>query len=314
MSTFYSNGKLLLTGEYTVLDGALSLAIPTKYGQSLVVKPISENKIIWQSLNHKGDIWFEEDIPFENIVFPFLFEYTQSLEGRSDISKMLVKILYHTNQINSAFLSSFIETKKGLHITTRLDFPNDWGLGTSSTLINNIANWAKVDPYKLLDLTFGGSGYDIACAQHDSPLTYQLNNNSRLVKSITFNPEFKANLFFVHLNRKQNSRDSIFYYNKNKSHLTKSISEINDITTQIIACNTLTAFEILITKHETIISRLIQSDPVKSLLFSDYEGVIKSLGGWGGDFILATSKNDPSAYFKSKGYHTVISYSDMILA
>jgi mevalonate kinase len=28
---FYSNGKLLLTGEYLVLDGAKSLALPTKF-------------------------------------------------------------------------------------------------------------------------------------------------------------------------------------------------------------------------------------------------------------------------------------------
>ena len=33
--TFYSNGKLLITGEYVVLDGAKALALPTKYGQNL---------------------------------------------------------------------------------------------------------------------------------------------------------------------------------------------------------------------------------------------------------------------------------------
>ena len=31
---FYSNGKLLLTSEYVVLDGAIALAIPTRLGQS----------------------------------------------------------------------------------------------------------------------------------------------------------------------------------------------------------------------------------------------------------------------------------------
>ena len=31
--TFYSNGKLLITGEYVVLDGAKALALPTKFGQ-----------------------------------------------------------------------------------------------------------------------------------------------------------------------------------------------------------------------------------------------------------------------------------------
>ena len=47
MSTkvFYSHGKLLLTGEYVVLDGAKALAIPTNKGQYLTVKPIDEPKV-----------------------------------------------------------------------------------------------------------------------------------------------------------------------------------------------------------------------------------------------------------------------------
>ena len=59
-TSFYSNGKLLITGEYLVLDGALSLAIPTIYGQSLTVRPISEKQLVWKSLDEKGKIWFEE--------------------------------------------------------------------------------------------------------------------------------------------------------------------------------------------------------------------------------------------------------------
>jgi mevalonate kinase len=36
--TFYSNGKLLITGEYLVLDGATAFALPTKIGQNLIVE------------------------------------------------------------------------------------------------------------------------------------------------------------------------------------------------------------------------------------------------------------------------------------
>ena len=35
---FYSNGKLLITGEYLVLDGAKAFALPTKFGQNLIVE------------------------------------------------------------------------------------------------------------------------------------------------------------------------------------------------------------------------------------------------------------------------------------
>ncbi|HUH45900.1 MAG TPA: hypothetical protein VLZ54_02000, partial [Arenibacter sp.] len=57
--SFYSNGKLLITGEYLVLDGALSLAIPTLYGQSLTIRPTSEKQLSWKSVDEKGKPWFE---------------------------------------------------------------------------------------------------------------------------------------------------------------------------------------------------------------------------------------------------------------
>ena len=54
---------------------------------------------------------------------------------------------------------------------------------------------------------------------------------------------------------------------------------------------------------------------VKTQYFSDFEGSVKSLGAWGGDFALAASdmnESQISAYFSSKGFNTVISYRDMI--
>jgi len=45
LNTCYSNGKLLLTGEYLVLEGATALAVPTKFGQDLKVEKIKEKSI-----------------------------------------------------------------------------------------------------------------------------------------------------------------------------------------------------------------------------------------------------------------------------
>ena len=39
-TTFNSNGKLLISAEYLVVDGAQALAVPTTKGQSLTVKKI----------------------------------------------------------------------------------------------------------------------------------------------------------------------------------------------------------------------------------------------------------------------------------
>jgi mevalonate kinase len=313
MHTFYSNGKLLITGEYVVLDGTLSLAIPTQFGQSLEVEPFNEPKLIWKSLDNNNYVWFEDEFLLQNGML-------KQPQHDNEISNRLFQILSAAKQFNPEFLKENI----GFKVESKLTFPRDWGLGSSSTLINNIANWAKIDAYNLLKLTFGGSGYDIACAQHDSAITYQiLNKDSKTlnqveddkptVYQVNFNPEFKDCLYFVHLNRKQNSREGIEHYKKNTSNISKEISEISDITSKIIHCKQLNEFEGLINRHEEIISNIIKLPPVKNQLFKDFQGSIKSLGAWGGDFILATSKVNPTTYFKSKGFETVIPFNQMVL-
>ena len=47
MKEFRANGKLLLSGEYFVLDGALSLGLPTRLGQRMTVEEqVSDEKKI----------------------------------------------------------------------------------------------------------------------------------------------------------------------------------------------------------------------------------------------------------------------------
>lgn len=299
--TYYSNGKLLISGEYLVLDGALSLAVPTKYGQSLFVQTIDEPKIIWNSLDEVGNTWFKDEFLIERIA--------SSMTPRNDISKRLFQILNTAKQLNPDFL----KTESGFKITTHLTFPKSWGLGTSSTLINNVAQWAQVDAYMLLEKTFGGSGYDIACAQQNHPIFYQLENGKPLVKTVEFNPSFNEHLYFVYLNKKQNSRDGIKKYKENVGNISTPINDINRLTTQMVSCKSLQDFENLMVQHERIISNIIKQQPVKSILFDDYNGQIKSLGAWGGDFVLATSKTNPTPYFKSKGFDTIIPYTEIAL-
>jgi len=62
MRKFYSNGKLLLTGEYVVLDGAKALALPTKKGQSLLVEINDSKKISWNSFDCHKNKWFTTEI------------------------------------------------------------------------------------------------------------------------------------------------------------------------------------------------------------------------------------------------------------
>lgn len=304
--SYRSNGKLLLTAEYAVLDGAKALAIPTKYGQSLKVTQNDSKIINWKSFNELGDIWFQDVFYIENTSTGL--NVTSTLNN--DISKRLIDILKSTQNLNPDFLAK----NQGFDITTHQDFNRLWGLGTSSTLINNIADWANVNAFQLLEKTFGGSGYDIACAQNDTPITFQLQNDKQpLVAAIDFQPEFKNNLYFVYLNQKQNSRDGISAYKKLNKINSEIINTIDRITEAMSRCKSLLGFEELINTHEAIISSLIQQEPIKTRLFSDFKGAVKSLGAWGGDFVLVTSESNPAAYFEAKGLDTMIPYTDMIL-
>ncbi len=300
MKSFYSNGKLLITGEYVVLNGAKSLAIPTKYGQFLEVNELRENIIRWESIDEKNNIWFHVEFPIENI--------KNQLFSEDDIQKTLIKILFYAHQLNPNILNS----TRGFHIQTKLNFPRNWGLGSSSTLINNIAQWFQIDAFQLLKYSFGGSGYDIACAQNNSPIRYQLIDEKPLIDKIVFEAPFLKDVYFVYLNQKQNSRTAINnYFNKQKNHVS-AVNEINIISERLLFADINLATE-LISKHEIILSYLLETSTVKETYFQDFDGAIKSLGAWGGDFILALSPYNPTNYFNKKGFEVVIPYYEMLL-
>lgn len=299
--SFYSNGKLLITGEYIVLDGAKAFALPTKFGQWLSVEPSNNHIIKWTSYDNDKSIWFENEILFDDII--------SNIESSCNIKNTLTKILHEAYILNP----DYINKNDGYLVDTNLTFPRNWGLGTSSTLINNIAQWLKIDAFELLQKSFGGSGYDIACAQNNTPIIYQLENKKAIIKNIDFKPNFTNNIYFVYLNQKQNSRSAIASYRKKQCDLKDAIAIVDSITANIINCNDNEIFKNNIKDHENILSNILQLETVKESLFNDFNGEIKSLGAWGGDFILVVSDECPIQYFKNKGYFEVIPYKDMVL-
>lgn len=298
---YYSHGKLLLTSEYLVLDGAQALALPTKKGQHLDVKPIDQEAIIWRSYLSTGELWLDYKFSFP----------LDSNDGRGDaIYERLLSILQAAQKLNSSFLN----TRQGYGIESTLEFQKDWGLGSSSTLLANIARWASVDPYKLLDMTFGGSGYDIACATTESALIYQKTSTTPIVTPVTYNPPFKDELYFVYLNKKQNSRESIKHYRSlDQEALTEEKARFSRFTQDLLSCKSILAFEKLLSEHEDNLSRILKTPTIKTQLFADYPRAIKSLGGWGGDFVLAVGTASQMDYFRNKGYDTIVPYKEMIL-
>jgi len=307
---FYSPGKLLITAEYAVLDGAQALCLPTKKGQSLTIQENNLGVINWMSKDENDKIWFQDQFKKDYFGIKSTSEYKISeSEKESAISERCIQIITAAEQLSGQHLF-----EKGYDILTELEFNRNWGLGTSSTLINNLAQWLEIDPYVLLNKTFKGSGYDIACAQADSPITYERKKNTQISLKADFEPEFSDHIYFVYLNQKQNSREGIAHYRKSTVDDREILIEkVSNITQQLIKCDNLAEYDLLINIHENLISKALNLPKVKTRLFPDYEGSIKSLGAWGGDFIMVTAKNDPTLYFKEKGFEVVIPYSQMIL-
>ncbi len=297
---FKSNGKILLCSEYLVLEGAKAIALPSKLTQDLQVTKC-ENKIIeWQSFDENNELWFEEKFYFRGSDL----KYDGKKNKTSEKILLLFKYLLKAKDVNDIVGNKFL---------TKLNFKRDWGLGTSSTFVNNLAKWAKTDPYKLLFSAFNGSGYDIACCDVKNPIFFQKKQNSISIENISFNPPFIENLYLVYLEKKQNTQTSIINYLNIKSDKKQLIEKVNFIAEEIVNCKGLNQFEDLIVEHENIIASATSQEPIHQSVFSAYsQGKIKSLGAWGGDFILVTSKNNDLSFFRNKGYKTILKLSDLV--
>lgn len=297
---FKSNGKILLTSEYLVLDGAKAIALPSKLTQELYVEQCDKEIIEWQGIDEKGNVWYEENFYLKNN------ELVYSAEKNNTSEKLLLLF-------NHILKTREVKDILGNKFSTKLNFKREWGLGTSSTFVNNLAKWANIDPYRLLFSAFKGSGYDIACCDVNNPIIFEKKQNSINVKNITFNPPFIENIYLIHLDKKQNTQTSITNYLRTKSEKNDLIKRINLISEEMLQCKNLNHFEDLIVEHESIISQAISQEPIQKLTFNDYNlGKIKSLGAWGGDFILVTSKNNDLSYFNNKGFETILKLSDLV--
>jgi hypothetical protein len=117
----------------------------------------------------------------------------------------------------------------------------------------------------------------------------------------------------VHLNKKQNSREGIRRYKKVVAKKHHFLEEVSEITRAVTACSSLANFQELLLRHENLLSETMQLQRIQEQLFPDFNGFIKSLGAWGGDFVLAMGTNHIPEYFNSKGYASVLSYDDLVL-
>ena len=301
-----AQGKLLITGEYAVLDGAEALALPVRYGQTLRARPVQTAAILsWTSVDAQGNSWFEA-----TFILP-----TLDLQHTSDPStaQRLQDILLACRRQQADFLS----TLEGWAVRMEADYPLPWGLGSSSTLVAAIARWAKADPYTVLFETFGGSGYDIACAFAAGPIFYRLDEHQTpCVEPAPFDPPFADSLFFVFLEKKQDSRIEIRRFRQSAPMPKDWLEAVSDLARQCAAAQTLQTFAQYLRQHEQLLASALRRPRVQEVLFDDFPGVVKSLGAWGGDFVLVVSPLETEKtqqYFAKKGFKTCIPYRSMAL-
>ena len=302
-SRFYSHGKLLLSGEYMVLDGALALSLALKKGQHMEVMPSNDRTIHWRAYDEHNFLWFETNLSAVN------FEVLSS----NDLfrAERLSRILNKTRKLNPDFMMA-----GGAKVNNHLEFSRLWGFGSSSTYISNIAAWANVDAFALFFKTSGGSGYDIASARASGPLFYQHLESTHRIEPVAFLPSFRDQLYFVYTGLKKDSDAGIEFYRRLSKPKPSEIATLSAVSVDMTQASTLADFEVCMMKHERIISNFLHLKPVKEERFSDFEGEIKSLGAWGGDFLLVTwpgSLDELRAYFASKTINIIFGYDELVL-
>jgi mevalonate kinase len=305
MTGYHAHGKFLISGEYFVLRGVNALAVPLKLGQHLEVNTTdgSAARLHWKALNHDQTVFFETRLD------------TRSLEPE-DLSdpraQRLSSLLKAARKRNPGFLIQ----NTGLEAISRIDFPREWGLGSSSTLISLIAQWSGVSAHELLREVWGGSGYDVACATAKGPILYRLDQGQGLNERVQVDYPFADHLYFVYLGQKQDSSSQLQNFSSIKYNEEAVHAWINTITASMLQCRTLEKFEQLMEEHESITAEVLGLQPVQQRLFADFEGKVKSLGAWGGDFVLMSWRGSFDAlkqYLAQRAYQVCIPWSQIVL-
>ena len=300
---FFSRGKILISGEYAVLDGARALALPTRLGQYLEVKETKSHDrlVINSSLNEQA--WYSGIFTLPDM---------QLLESTDETKSLFLKEILVAA---SALKPGFFNGKTGFELLSTLEFDTRWGLGSSSSLISNLAWWMNIDPFELFWKVSSGSGFDIACARSASPLIYQMEDHSPNVEPVDFQPGYNQALYFVYLGNKQDSQYSVMDYRERVKPDPEVIREISGLSGAICRADSLENFEELINYHEKCLSDYLGLEPVKKSRFPGFGGSMKSLGAWGGDMVLVTwkgSEEELRKYFESKGLKLIFRYDDLI--
>jgi mevalonate kinase len=302
MESFFSHAKLILMGEYAVLHGTNAICLPLKTGQKLEIENNIPGQIHWR--------WsFEQnilaDITLES-------ESLEIIETKAGNAQWAIDLILYIRQQNPAFLKN-----KGCSLHFINLFPPEWGLGSSSATISSLCRYAVVNPYLVNEQLMGGSGADIACTTAEKWFLYRRSLPEPDIWQIPTEYPFPENTFFIYSGQKQETAGHLKKIARTDKRSYEAIwPEINKFILRFLAASALPEAFKIIDDHDLLISSQINMQPIGNL-FTDFQGKVKSLGAWGGDFFMVLSQQPPAFvknYFSIKGYDKVFLWEDFVNA
>ena len=294
---FYSHGKLLLSAEYLVVLGAKALALPLKPGQHLSVSADQTKKGIYWESAYQDQVFIQREIELhpqkEETFFP---------------ARALQKIFDKKPEL--------FPGGQAIQFRSKLEFDLNWGLGSSSTLISNLARWAGIDPFHLYFELERGSAYDVACAQAENPIFYRLEGKTPHIEKALFAPPFSNSFYFVYTGKKQKSANELKSFFSGRRSFDSEIKTVSELSELMANEKDIRQFCHLINEHERLIASVLKRKTIHQEYFQGLEATCKSLGAWGGDFILVIWEHGPEALrneMERKGLNLIFTYDELAL-
>lgn len=297
---FSAPGKIMLSGEYAVLSGAKAILLPTKFRQYITARKNPSDHISWKSF-YQNDCFFEGKYSWNEERF--------IKTNDPDKALYIQRLLRACTSLKSDILNSVSE------IETHLDFSPEWGMGSSASLIVNLSRIFNLNPLTINIMVSRGSGADINCSLADAPISFSKAKGNYQSKPLKLNLPFRDKLWFIYLGKKQKTETEVLRSLKTIFFPKHELAEIDALSETIISTSSLDEFESAVHRHETLISQHIRIPTLQQSLFSDFEGIVKSLGAWGGDMALVTWKGDEQFfrnYLSTKNIGTFFHFNQLI--